>query len=69
MPPRATKRRRAENGEREDDDDADVKARRHAKARAWANERAGGGREASERSASFALTARRPSARPSAVRG
>ena len=69
MPPRATKRRRAENGEREDDDDADVKARRHAKARAWANERAGGGREASERSAAFALTARRPSARPSAVRG
>ena len=42
MTPRATKRRRAENGEREDDDDADVKARRHAKARAWANERAGG---------------------------
>ena len=68
MPPRATKRRRAEAEAREDDDDADAKARRHAKARAWANERATGDRAASERSASFALTARRPSARASAVR-
>ena len=71
MPPRATKRRRAEDGgARGDDDDADVEgaaARESARDGRTSARRAD--RAASERSASFALTARRPSARPSAVRG